>query len=175
MGSSSCALRSPGPKPHWGAGLSTHSTFLVTGLQRVWKKKLEFDSKPVGECLHLPARMHIRADRSKTYCHRRPELSMGPLCVTQSNPTHQLIDPTRPDPIQLTNLTAWRKQILSNRALNALTWSFQIFSTFAIVDPTQPTENWKISTQHDPTQPNPRVNATHGQLCRRPIGWAVEA
>jgi len=40
------------------------------------------------------------------------ELSMGPFCVTQSNPTHQLTDPTqpttigkiwtRPNPIQLT-------------------------------------------------------------------------
>ena len=25
-----------------------------------------------------------------------PELSMGPFCVTQSNPTHQLTDPTQP-------------------------------------------------------------------------------
>jgi len=24
------------------------------------------------------------------------ELSMGPLCVTRSNPTHQLTDPTEP-------------------------------------------------------------------------------
>jgi len=42
----------------------------------------------------------------------RAELSMGPFCVTQSNPTHQLtdttnykwknLDPTRPNPIQLT-------------------------------------------------------------------------
>jgi len=30
------------------------------------------------------------------------ELSMGLLCVTRSNPTHQLTDPTRPNPIQLT-------------------------------------------------------------------------
>ena len=32
------------------------------------------------------------------------ELSMGPFCVTRSNPTHQLTDPTQPNPIQLTNL-----------------------------------------------------------------------
>jgi len=31
--------------------------------------------------------------------------------------------------------------------------SFQIFSTFAVVDPTQPTKNWKISTQPNLTQP----------------------
>ena len=29
----------------------------------------------------------------------QPELSIGPFCVTQSNPTHQLTDPTRPNPI----------------------------------------------------------------------------
>jgi len=29
--------------------------------------------------------------------------------------------------------------------------SFQIFSTFGVVDPTQPTKNWKISTQRNPT------------------------
>jgi len=30
------------------------------------------------------------------------ELSMGPFCVTWSNPTHQLTYPTQPNPIQLT-------------------------------------------------------------------------
>jgi len=81
---------------------------------------------------------------------------MGSFCVTQSNPTHykwKHLDPTQPNPIQLTNLTAWCSQILSNRALNALTQSFQIFSTFVVLDQTQPTKNWKISTQ---------VNGTNG-------------
>jgi len=64
---------------------------------------------------------------------RRPsnrELSMGPLGVTRSNPTHQLIDPTRPSTSN--NCTVWSLQfrsdvffihkILSNyRAFNALT------------------------------------------------------
>jgi len=69
-------------------------------------------------------------------CPTAPELSTGPFYVTRFNPTHQLTDPTqpnptdkkwnkldstRPDPVQLTNLTAWRNQILSKRALNALT------------------------------------------------------
>jgi len=31
-----------------------------------------------------------------------PELSVGPFCVTRPNPTYQLTDPTRPNPIQLT-------------------------------------------------------------------------
>jgi len=30
------------------------------------------------------------------------ELSMGPFCVTRSTPTHQMTDPTRSNPIQLT-------------------------------------------------------------------------
>jgi len=33
-----------------------------------------------------------------------PELSTGPFCVTQSNPTHQLTDPTRPNPLQVEKL-----------------------------------------------------------------------
>jgi len=40
-------------------------------------------------------------------------------------------------------------QIISNRASNASTWSFQIFGTFAVVDP---------------TQRNPWVSRTHGRL-----------
>jgi len=118
---------------------------------------------------------------------------MGPFCVTPSNPTHQLTDPTQsnrlpvekfgPNPtqpnttkhkLQLTvigqhyhfitpsdrfpvpdrsavksNLTAWGNKILSNPAINAITQYFQILSTFATFDP---------------TQPNPWVNRTHGQL-----------
>ena len=51
--------------------------------------------------------------------------------------------------------------LFTDRALNALTQSFQIFSTFAIVDPSQTNPP---STQPDQTQPNPWVNTTHGQL-----------
>jgi len=29
------------------------------------------------------------------------ELSMGPFCVTRPNPTHQLTDPTQPNPLQV--------------------------------------------------------------------------
>jgi len=31
----------------------------------------------------------------------RPELSVGPFCVTRSNPTHQLTDPTQPNLLQV--------------------------------------------------------------------------
>jgi len=43
----------------------------------------------------------------------------------------------------------------SAAAQKANTKSFQSFSTFAVVDPTQPTKNWKISTQPNPNQPSP--------------------
>jgi len=113
------------------------------------------------------------------------ELSTGPFCVIRSNPTHQLTDPIQLNPLQVgkfgpnatqpntTNLTAWCSQILSDRALNAL--KFQNFSTFAGVDPTEPTKNWKILTQPDPIQPNPWVNPTHGQLwCTRKTRCVLE-
>jgi len=29
------------------------------------------------------------------------ELSVGPFCVTRPNPTHQLTDPTQPNPLQV--------------------------------------------------------------------------
>ena len=29
---------------------------------------------------------------------------MGPFCVTRSNPTHQLSDSTRPDPLQVVEI-----------------------------------------------------------------------
>ena len=105
---------------------------------------------------------------------------MGPFCVTRSNTTHQLTDPTQPSTSEnigsnptrrnTTNkLTVWYNQTLSNRALNALTQSFQNFSPFAIVDPTQhnPPKSEKSPpnlTQRNVTQPNPWVNSTNGQL-----------
>jgi len=69
---------------------------------------------------------------------RNPTLGQScpwvPFCVTRSNPTHQLNDPIQPSPLQVekfglnptrpnttNNLTAWCNQILSNRALDALT------------------------------------------------------
>ena len=107
------------------------------------------------------------------------ELSMGPLCVTRSNPTHQLTDRTqpttsekfgpnpthRPNPLQLTNLTAGCNQILSNRALNALTQSFRISVLLLyIVDPTQPNPPKTDKSRPSPAEPNTLVNPTRGQL-----------
>ena len=39
-----------------------------------------------------------------------------------------------------------------------------VFLTIRTHDPTQPTKNQQISTQPNPTQPNPWVDPTHGQL-----------
>jgi len=129
------------------------------------------------ECGHRVA-ANVTRDRVKWRWIVQPELSMGPFCVTRSNPTHPLTDQTQPNPLQVkkfgpnptqpnttdngaysllvtfihgtyrfpvpvrsavkSNLTAWCNQIISNRAVNALTQSLQIFSTFATVDPTQP-------------------------------------
>ena len=47
-------------------------------------------------------------------CHQHPnrvELSMGPFCETRSNPTHQLTDPTRPNPIQVEKFGPNPKQL----------------------------------------------------------------
>ena len=83
----------------------------------------------VAHVLRLKKNRSPRSTQTDTQT--TPELSTGPLSVTRSDPTRQLTDPTRPNllqvekfrpnPIQLTNLTAWCNQVLSNRALNALT------------------------------------------------------
>ena len=133
------------------------------------------------------------SDCGRTVSVRRwgvPELSMGPFYVTRSNPTHQLTDPTQPNPkfwtqpdptqyngaysLVVTYFYAQNSQsrtfsqpsinlfmLFTDRALNALTQSFQIFSTCAVVDPSQTNPP---STQPDQTQPSPWVNTTHRQL-----------
>jgi len=53
----------------------------------------------------------------------------------------------------------------SAAAQKASTKSFQIFSTFAVVDPTQPNLQKTEKSRPNPNQPNPWVNPTHGQLC----------
>jgi len=119
----------------------------------------------------------------------------APFCVTRSNPTHQLTDPTQPNPPQLEKFGPNPSQpdTINNGAYSLVVAYFihrtylelvvdqastyscslliiihnktsvimslnnklfkEMFSNFAIVDSTQPTKNWKISTQPDPTQP----------------------
>jgi len=51
-------------------------------------------------------------------------------------------------------------KISSAAAQKASTKSFQIFSTFAVVDPTQPNLPKTEKSRPKPTQPNPWVNPT---------------
>ena len=52
---------------------------------------------------------------------RQSRVVHGSILCDPIQPSHRLTDPTRSNPMQLTNLTARCNQILSNRALNALT------------------------------------------------------
>jgi len=45
---------------------------------------------------HRSVHTTARTNTGPTQKHSLPELSMGPFCVTRSNPTHQLTDPTQP-------------------------------------------------------------------------------
>jgi len=45
---------------------------------------------------HRSVHTTARTSTGPTQKHSLPELSMGPFCVTRSNPTHQLTDPTQP-------------------------------------------------------------------------------
>jgi len=43
----------------------------------------------------------VAYDSEHRHHYSDPELSTGPCCVTRSNPTHQLTDPTQPNPLQV--------------------------------------------------------------------------
>jgi len=69
------------------------------------------------------------------------------------------LDATRPNPLQLTNLTAWCNQILYSRALNALAiQSFQIF----VLLPTKP------STRGSAIAEGPRDASCQLKSCQLP-------
>ena len=60
---------------------------------------------------HAPRRHLVTVRRRRRHLLAVTELSMGPFCVTRSNPTHQLTDPTQPNPIQVKkNLDPTRKK-----------------------------------------------------------------
>ena len=44
------------------------------------------------------------------------QLSMGPFCVTRSNPTYQVTDPTQPNPLQVEKFGPNPTQLNTNRA-----------------------------------------------------------
>ena len=66
----------------------------------------------------------------------------------QLNPSADWPNPTRPDPIQLLSVN-----LLSAELLTKFLGLF-----YSGPKPTQPTKNWKISTQPDPTQPMGQPN-----------------
>ena len=47
------------------------------------------------EGITLSYAMKRERERDQLHCIQTAELSMGPFCVTRSNPTHQLTDPTQ--------------------------------------------------------------------------------
>ena len=49
----------------------------------------------------LTAKGRFAPNQSLLSLVRRPELSMGPFCVTRSNPTHPLTDPTQSNSLQV--------------------------------------------------------------------------
>jgi len=59
----------------------------------VWYREFTISAR-AEKRLHDP---FCVATARKTSNKRDPELSMGPLCVTRSEPTHQLTDPTQPN------------------------------------------------------------------------------
>jgi len=96
------------------------------------------------------------------------ELSMGPFCVIQSNLTHQLTDPTQPNPLQVEKFGPNPTQHNTTNKFNCLVQPNLIwpcskciniilsnFSTSAIVHPTQPNPQKAEKSRPNPTQPNP--------------------
>ena len=93
----------------------------------------------------------------------RRELSMGPFCVTRSNPTHQLTDPTQHIITRgkiLTHPTTTKFNCLIQpnliwpcfKCINIILSEFKYFC-YSGPNPTH--SKLKISTQPDPNQPNP--------------------
>ena len=95
------------PSSKWDYYAATHSCFYVSTTQAVWSAA-DLACREMGGYL---ASIDNHAQMSFVYsilsvlleklCYCRPELFIGPLCVTRSNPTQQLTDPTRPNAIQV--------------------------------------------------------------------------
>jgi len=61
-----------------------------------------FSKMQIGFTFLVPAHLGSPGKRAvKRVCVFMPELSTGPFCVTRSNPTDQLTDPTQPNPLQM--------------------------------------------------------------------------
>ena len=67
-----------------------------------------------------------------------------------------------------TNYKFSQNEFASRYSTQSYIYTWHVFFahlSFQTHDPTQPTKNTDFRPIPDPTQPNPRVNPTHGQLC----------
>ena len=115
----------------------------------------------------------------KALCFRvDPELSTGPFCVTRSDPTHQLTDPTQSNPLQVEKFGPNPTQPNTTNKFNCLVQPNLILPCFKCINVILlkfyyfcyggPNPTHQKLKNLDPTQPNPWVNPTHGQLCSLP-------
>ena len=98
------------PSAKWHHYAATGCCFYVSTTKAVWKDA-DMACRNMGGYL---ASIKNHAQMSFVYsilsvlleklCYCRPELSMCPLCVTRSNPTHQLTDPTQPNLLQVAKI-----------------------------------------------------------------------
>ena len=95
------------PTSQWHYYAATHSCFYLSTTEAVWSDAY-LACRNMGGNL---ASIDNHAEMSFVYsilsvlldklCYSRPELFVASLCVTRSNLTHQLTDPTQPNPLQV--------------------------------------------------------------------------
>ena len=77
-----------------------------------------------------------------------------------------------------TNYKFSQNEFASRYSTQSYIYTWYVFFahlSFQTHDPTQPTKNTNFRPIPDPTQPNPRVNPTHGQLCVAYVALAMHA
>jgi len=106
------------------------------------------------------------------------ELSMGPVCVTRSDPTHQLTDPTQPTRSgkiwTQPNTTAWCNQMLSNSVFIPVGMILLILSIFAIVDSTRPNPTRGSTQAMDNSGWVTQTGAADAHAGAGRRGWSVQ-
>ena len=80
-------------------------------ITREQEQRHSTDDQPGGRSRDLPDHLHFCST-----CDTESELSMGPFCVTRSNPTHQLSDPTR----RITSGKIWTQSNTTNNGAYSL-------------------------------------------------------
>jgi len=124
------------PSSKWHYYEATHSCFYVSTTKAVWSDA-DLACRNMGGYL---ASIKNHAQMSFVYsnlsvlleklCYCRPELSMGLLCVTRYNPTHQLTDPTQPT----TSGNIWTLPIFTtNNEIYSLAVTYFIHITYLVL------------------------------------------